>query len=146
MENFFSFTTESSVEDGDCFSPASGEKKKDAERYFIFHIYFAPMDTVCSRTTQTSQEAGGKRARCDFAGERISKRGREPSCHVKACFLRSNLRWTPQVTGSFQTQWPQKPSVSTVLAREWVLFLFLPTSVSKLIMQHLLRHSSTFFR
>lgn len=45
-----------------------GEKKKDAERDFIFHIYFAPMDTVCSRTTQTSEAAGGKIACCNLVG------------------------------------------------------------------------------
>lgn len=115
------FTSESSVDGNGCFSPAR-RKKKDAEQDFIFHIYFAPMDTVCGCTAQTSEEAGGKIACGNLAGERKSKQGRELRCDViTSYFCYSNLLWPLQMTRSFKMQtlqWLQKPSVSTVLAHE----------------------------
>lgn len=51
----------------------SEEKKNDAKRDFIFYIYFAPMDTVYSRTAQANEEAGGKITCCNLTGERKSK-------------------------------------------------------------------------
>lgn len=85
MENFFPAHIYLRIECGRrrLFFSSKGEKKKDAEQDFIFHVYFAPMDTVCSRTTQTSEEAGGKIACGNLAGRRKSKQGRELRCDVK---------------------------------------------------------------
>lgn len=94
MENFFPAHIYLRIQCGrrQLFFTSEGGKKKDAERDFTFHIYFALMDTVCSRTTQTSKEAGGKIACCNLAGEKKSKQGRELRCDVKTSyFLYSNL-------------------------------------------------------
>lgn len=75
MENFFPAHIYLRIQCGRRWLFFTSKEKNDAKRDFIFHIYFAPMDTVCSRATQTSEEAGGKMTCCSLAGEGDAKQG-----------------------------------------------------------------------